>query len=257
MTSTRTVTSAAAVLTGLLAIVASGLVPDAPSTAVGSDQEVAEYFAAHMQALQWSVALWSLAAVGLLAFASYAPTLLDGTPAHRALRRLTTAAGACAASIMLTSQATLAVAVREDFSAADATVRRTVFVLTDVLSNTLDLMLPAIGVLIGSLAILALRRLILPRWLGWFGMSGLHLRHPGRPRPDPRRDHRHLRNPRSRWVPALATVDDQRRHHPRRPCTHHARSQNSRSTPRLTQPVATVQHQRPDRGALSARPSGP
>jgi hypothetical protein len=45
-----------------------------------------------------------------------------------------------------------------------------VFTITDVLYNSLDLMLPAIGVLIGSLAILALNRLILPRWLGLFGI---------------------------------------------------------------------------------------
>jgi hypothetical protein len=158
------------VLTGVLAIVASGLVPDAPSTATARDEEITEYWAAHMSALQWSVALWSLAAVGLLVFAAYAPTLLEGSHHHPALRRLTTAAGACAASVMLASQATLAVAVREDFTAADATVRRTVFILTDVLYNALDLMLPAIGVLIGSLAILALNRLILPRWLGVFGL---------------------------------------------------------------------------------------
>ena len=170
MTTTRRVAAVAGVLTGVLAIVASGLVPDAPSTATGTDEQIAGYFAAHTSALQWSVAFWSFAAVGLLVFASYAPTLLEGSPRHPALRRLTTAAGACAAGVMLASQATLAVAVREDFSAADATVRRTVFTITDVLYNSLDLMLPAIGVLIGSLAILALNRLILPRWLGLFGI---------------------------------------------------------------------------------------
>jgi hypothetical protein len=170
MTSSRRVAAASAVLTGLLALVASGVVPDAPSTATATDKAVAGYFDAHTSMLQWSVVLWSFAAVSLMVFTAFSGALLHELHGNRALRRLATAAGTCAASLILASQATLSFAVREDFTAADPAVRRSVFVITDVMYCALDLVLPAIGLFVGSLALLAVGRLLLPRWLGTLGV---------------------------------------------------------------------------------------
>jgi hypothetical protein len=163
------VAASTATATGVLTIAGAVLVPEGPPTATATAAQVAAYYSEHTATLQWSIACWSLAAVALIVFSAVASTLIQRAGQPPELAMTCGYGGVVAATINLVAQAPLAAGVREDFSAASATTRTSLYVVEEMTFCLGDLALPGAGLLVGALSVAAVRRTVLPHWFGYPG----------------------------------------------------------------------------------------
>ena len=169
MPATPFIAASTAITAAVLSVAGSAIVPAGPQTATATAEQIAAYYGRHTNVLQISITFWSVAAASLLVFSGVASALLRRNGADIGVATVVAGAGGVAAALILAAQGAMAVGVREDFSAADEFTRRTVYLLADISYNIGDLVLPAIGLLVGALSLAAIRRTLLPRWLGYLG----------------------------------------------------------------------------------------
>jgi hypothetical protein len=164
----RRLAAASAVTTAILLFAGQAIAPNGPNEATANPQQIARFLDTSGDAIRLSLTLTTLAAVMLIVFGGAASKLLRAAGADLAARIAPSAAAATAALLGSTAAVGIPL-VREQSRGAAATWLPTVYALQDVSDAFGDIAVVTAALLVGTLAVAALRTPVLPRAVGITG----------------------------------------------------------------------------------------